>query len=54
MTLEEQIKQLEGEVSNLFDRFTRAAASRSGSILNQLLDKKQQIKALKEQLKQSI
>lgn len=52
MTIEEQIKQLESEVSYLYDKFTRAAASRSGSILNQLLEKKQQIKALKEQLKQ--
>jgi hypothetical protein len=48
MELEEQIMQLETKVNYLYDKFTRAAVNRSGSILNQMLEKKKQIKELKQ------
>lgn len=50
MTIQEEIKQLENDISYLYNQFTGAAASRSGSFLNQILIKRNKIKELKEQL----
>lgn len=48
--IQDKIKTLESEVNYLYDCFTRAATSRSGSILNQMLIKKTEINELKQKL----
>jgi hypothetical protein len=48
--IQKQLEKIRGEISHTYDQFVRASASRSGSILNNLLELKQQEKQLKESL----
>jgi len=45
-----QIQNTQNDINYLFDKFTRAAHSRSGSILKQMMTKESELKRLKEKL----